>query len=102
MEERVKDLLGCMTVEEKFWQLYMIPFPFDSVNEDQYKNGSFGFQVSASSKSSDETQQILNYDTRESGLVLARKINRIQKYFVEKIRKFHPRFYLCGNHHLLL
>lgn len=86
IDERVKDLLSRMTAEEKFWQLFMMPGDFDHVDADQYKNGIFGFQVSASSKSDAEKQQMLNYKTNESGLILARKINAIQKYFVEKTR----------------
>ena len=47
VDERVKDLLLRMTPEEKFWQLYMIPGDLDNATPDQYKNGIFGFQVSA-------------------------------------------------------
>jgi beta-glucosidase len=87
VEERVKDLLSRMTPEEKFWQLYMIPGDLDNMETpDQYKNGIFGFQVSASSKSGDETGQILKYNTNEDARKLARKINTIQRYFVEKTR----------------
>jgi beta-glucosidase len=87
VEERVKDLLSRMTPEEKFWQLYMIPGDLDNLETpDQYKNGIFGFQVSASSKSGDETGQILKYNTNEDARKLARKINSIQRYFVEKTR----------------
>ncbi len=87
VEERVKDLLARMTPEEKFWQMYMIPGDLDQLDTPaQYEKGIFGFQVSASSKTSDETQQLLSYKTNEDGLKLARKINAIQKYFVEKTR----------------
>lgn len=86
IEERVKDLLSRMTPEEKFWQLYMIPGDLDNAKPDQYKNGLFGFQVSAGSKAEGETQQLLTYNTKESGIALAKKINAIQKYFVERTR----------------
>jgi beta-glucosidase len=86
VDARVKDLLGRMTVEEKFWQLFMIPGDLDNVAPDQYKNGIFGFQVSAGSKGTEDTQQLLSYNTSESGLALTRKINAIQKYFVEESR----------------
>ena len=85
VEERVKDLLGRMTIEEKFWQLFMIPGDLDNADSLQYKNGIFGFQVSAASKG-DAGGQMLNYGTSENASVLAKKINGIQKYFVEHSR----------------
>src|SRR5262245_55173830 len=86
VDERVKDLLGRMTPEEKFWQLFMVPGEIDYANPEQYKNGIFGFQVSASSKEALESQQMLNYNTSEDALMLTRKINSIQKFLVEKTR----------------
>ncbi|GAO43247.1 glycoside hydrolase family 3 protein [Flavihumibacter petaseus] len=83
--ERVKDLLSRMTPEEKFWQLFMIPGDLDNVQPGQYTQGIFGLQVSAASKG-DAGGQLLSYNTRENGLVLLRKINAIQKFFVEKTR----------------
>lgn len=85
VEERLKDLLSRMTPEEKFWQLFMIPGDLDNADSLQYKNDIFGFQVSAASKG-DEGGQMLNYNTMENGLILARKINGIQKYFVDHTR----------------
>jgi beta-glucosidase len=85
VEKRVQDLLGRMTSEEKFWQLFMIPGDLDNADSNQYKNGLFGFQVSAASKG-DAVGQMLNYGTDENAEALALKINRIQKYFVEKTR----------------
>ncbi|HEY0768912.1 MAG TPA: glycoside hydrolase family 3 protein, partial [Sphingobacteriaceae bacterium] len=87
IDERVKDLLARMTPEEKFWQMFMIPGDLDKLESpDQYKHGIFGFQVSASSKAPGETQQLLTYNTNEDALALAKKINAIQRYFVEKSR----------------
>ena len=85
ISERVKDLLSRMTPEEKFWQLFMIPGDFDNADSSQYKNGIFGLQVSAASKG-DAGGQMLNYNTSENGLLLARKINNIQKHFVDSTR----------------
>jgi beta-glucosidase len=85
IEERVKDLLSRMTPEEKFWQLFMIPGDLDNADSTQYKNGIFGLQVSAASKG-DAGGQMLNYNTSENGLLLARKINNIQKHFVDSTR----------------
>jgi beta-glucosidase len=83
-EERVKDLLKRMTLEEKFWQLFMIPGDL-SAGEEKYKNGIFGFQVSTQG-SSDAAGQLLNYSGRTTALETAKKINAIQKYFVERTR----------------
>lgn len=85
VEKRVYDLLSRMTPEEKFWQLFMIPGELDHVNATQYKNGLFGFQVSAAGKG-DAGGQLLNYSTNETAVALAKKINAIQQYFVEKTR----------------
>ncbi len=85
IEKRVQDLLGRMTPEEKFWQLFMIPGDLDHVNPAQYKNGLFGFQVSAAAKG-DAGGQLLNYSTNETAVALAKKINAIQQYFTEKTR----------------
>jgi beta-glucosidase len=85
VEKRVADLLGRMTAEEKFWQLFMIPGDLDPAAAGQYKNGLFGFQVSAGS-GNDAGGQLLTYNTGESALLLAKKINGIQKYFVEQTR----------------
>ncbi len=71
IEERVKDLLQRMTIEEKFWQMFMIPEESDIQNISRYKKGLFGFQFSALSQIDNE---------------LAVKINKVQKYFVEQTR----------------
>lgn len=86
VEDRVKDLLGRMTLEEKFWQLFMIPGDLDNTPPNQYQHGIFGFQVSAGSKDGDAAQQLLKYNASENALSLAKKINGIQKYFIEKSR----------------
>ena len=82
---RVQDLLRRMTTEEKFWQLFMIPGDLDNAKPGLYEKGLFGFQVSASGKG-DEGGQLLTYNTREASHILARKINSIQKFFVEQSR----------------
>src|SRR5688572_24671984 len=67
--ERVRDLLGRMTLEEKFWQLFMIPGDLDDPAHD-YSKGIFGLQI------------------RSSGTARAHavRINAIQRFFVEKTR----------------
>jgi len=83
---RVKDLISRMTTEEKFWQLFMIPGDVTTENKTQFKNGIFGLQVSAAAQGSGNAQQMLTYNTSEDGLSLARKVNKIQKFFVEETR----------------
>ena len=71
VETRVKDLLGRMNADEKFWQLFMIPGDLDDSTHD-YRNGVFGLQVRlpAGTRARDH----------------AEKINAIQRFFVEKTR----------------
>ena len=86
IDQRVTDLLQRMTIEEKFWQLFMIPGDLDGVDSNQYKHGIFGFQVSAGSKDGDAAQQLLKYNASENAFALAKKINAIQKYFIDQSR----------------
>jgi beta-glucosidase len=85
VETRVNDLLNRMSPEEKFWQLFMIPGDLDQAERGQYKNGLFGFQVSAANRG-DAGGQMLSYNTNEQALTLAKKINRIQRFFVDSTR----------------
>ncbi|MGC4035573.1 MAG: glycoside hydrolase family 3 C-terminal domain-containing protein [Chitinophagaceae bacterium] len=85
VEKRVKDLLNRMTPEEKFWQLFMIPGDLDASDSNRYYHGIFGFQVSAAAKG-DAGGQLLNYAMKDNAAALARKINSIQHYFIEKSR----------------
>jgi len=82
---RVADLLLRMTPEEKSWQIFMIPGDMDHAEPGQYRNGLFGFQVSAGGRG-DAGGQMLNYNTSENALRVAHKINGIQRYFVEQTR----------------
>ena len=45
IDARVQDLLGRMTLEEKFWQVFMIPGSLDDPAHD-YSKGIFGLQIS--------------------------------------------------------
>ncbi|QTD37723.1 glycoside hydrolase family 3 C-terminal domain-containing protein [Polaribacter batillariae] len=86
IDERVADLLPRMTLEEKFWQLFMIPGDL-SEGKEKYKHGIFGFQVSTKSSSKNEAEQILDYS---SGGTTAKEtailINKMQKYFINETR----------------
>lgn len=84
-EQRVADLIQRMTPTEKFWQLFMIPGDLGA-NPELYKNGIFGFQVSAASTQAGVGVQLLQYNTKENALLLAQKINQIQRYFINETR----------------
>jgi beta-glucosidase len=84
--KRVNDLLSRMTVEEKFWQLFMIPGDIPPGEEAKYRNGIFGFQVSATAKKGDAGAQMLDYGVADDPQSLAEKINAMQKYFIERSR----------------
>ncbi|HFK5571623.1 beta-1,3-glucosyltransferase [Elizabethkingia meningoseptica] len=86
IELRVQDLLKRMTPEEKFWQCFMIPGDLDNIPKNQYQHGIFGLQVSAGSQDGAAAGQMLKYNANEDAEKLARKINTIQKYFVEESR----------------
>ena len=70
--DRVADLVSRMTLEEKFWQLYMSPGSLENPAHD-YRNGSFGLQVTAAAGPN-------------AARAHAEQINAIQKYFVEQTR----------------
>jgi beta-glucosidase len=69
VEARVQDLLSRMTLEEKFWQLFMLSTNLDGTIQ-KYTDGAFGFQISSSG------------DTTGS----AAYVNSIQRHFVENTR----------------
>jgi beta-glucosidase len=72
IEARVQDLLGRMTLEEKFWQLYMVPGDLDDTTVD-HSHGIYGLQVSPLPGAPGARAQ-------------AERINAIQRYFVERTR----------------
>ncbi len=82
---RAKDLLKRMTPKEKFFQLFMVPGDLHNRTGDKYENGLFGLQVSAEAKG-DEAGQMLSYNTTDNALQFAKKLNTIQKFFIEKTR----------------
>ena len=68
VDARVKDLVGRMTMDEKFWQLFMIPWEPDTTHD--YRNGVFGLQVRR----------------QGSARATAVKINELQRFMIEKTR----------------
>ncbi len=85
IDARVNDLLGRMTQEEKFWQVFMIPADVDSSNWSMLQHGIFGIQLSASSKG-DAGGQMLNYNTTDNAVSFAKKVNDVQRQFVNNTR----------------
>ena len=83
--ERVNDLLGRMTLEEKFWQMFMIPGDL-SIGKDKLKHGIFGFQISSKGLNDNAAEQIMDYGSTGTAANMAREINALQKYFLEETR----------------
>ena len=73
IDARVHDLMSRMTLEDKFWQLFMIPGDLDEPSND-YSHGVFGLQISTKRDSGDVAREH------------AERINAIQRYFVERTR----------------
>ena len=69
VERRVEDLVARMTAEEKFRQLFMVPYDRGAGRE-AWKDGIFGLQVRGDG------------DARQA----AEKINALQKFFAEETR----------------
>src|SRR5579884_1471960 len=70
---RVRDLLGRMTLDEKFWQLFMIPGDLDDSTQD-YSHGVFGLQVSV------EPRGQAPLPAAQAARAHAERINAIQRY----------------------
>lgn len=73
VDDRVSDLIGRMTLEEKFWQLFMVVDNLQGGIE-KYQHGAFGLQLRPVGDSST--------GPRESAL----RFNAAQRYFVEHTR----------------
>lgn len=72
VDVRVRDLIERMTLEEKFWQLFMIPGDRDNPAHD-YSQGAFGLQIRSR-------------DTTLTARAHAERIDSIQRFFVEHTR----------------
>lgn len=73
--DRVRDLIGRMTLEEKFWQLFMSPGDLDDPAHD-YSRGIFGLQIAAAPA----------VVSARAAKAHAERINAIQRFFVERTR----------------
>ena len=67
-----------MTLDEKFWQTFMIPGDLDDSTHD-YSNGAFGLQISIAPRGR-------TVHATEAARAHAERINAIQRYFVERTR----------------
>ncbi|HBG70900.1 MAG: beta-1,3-glucosyltransferase [Bacteroidetes bacterium GWF2_43_63] len=85
IDVRVADLLSRMTLEEKFWQLYMIPAD-QNVDLKKYPNGIFGFQFATAGRDNNSAEQMLNYSGGGTAYETAKAINAAQRYFIEDTR----------------
>jgi beta-glucosidase len=85
VEQRVSDLLSRMTVEEKFWQLFMIPGDMSDGRE-KYTHGIFGLNIRDRTEPKFATEQMLDYNDRGVARKTAERINEIQRFFVEHTR----------------
>ncbi|MCX6257715.1 MAG: glycoside hydrolase family 3 C-terminal domain-containing protein [Bacteroidia bacterium] len=75
VETRVKDLLSRMTMEEKFWQLFMIPDDFMK-DKGRFSHGIFGIQIRVGELPDNSNPR---YD-------ISLKVNSMQKWFRENTR----------------
>ena len=86
IDQRVRDLLGAMTPEEKFWQLYMIPGDLGNPAQD-WSHGVFGIQVTRWRGDGDAARDSTR--PRPSATIArldAEHIDSLQRYFVEQTR----------------
>ncbi|QCX40956.1 beta-glucosidase [Aureibaculum algae] len=74
-----------MTLEEKFWQMFMIPGDL-SIGKEKLKHGIFGFQISSKGKKDNVAEQMMDYGSSGSAEQMANEINEIQRYFLEETR----------------
>jgi beta-glucosidase len=82
---RVQDLLGRMTPEEKFRQLFMV---VGEVRSDSalYASGIFGLQLDRGTNAQSATQQLIGNAQGTAGAQLLERINAHQRYFRERTR----------------
>lgn len=80
IDARVRDLLARMTLDEKFWQLFMIPGDLDSAAND-YSHGVFGLQIDTG-----RGEDAASRPAAGRARAHAERINAIQRFFVERTR----------------
>jgi beta-glucosidase len=85
VDMRVKDLLSRMTLEEKFYQLFMIAHD-DAFDSSKYRQGIFGIEISIQGMDDQPGQQMLNYNETWTARKQVEEINRIQHFLVNETR----------------
>lgn len=85
VEVRVTDLLQRMTPEEKFRQLFMVAGDLgqDSM---RFHEGLFGFQINTVVQQSGAANQMMTYNAGQNALQTLRKVNAMQRFFMEETR----------------
>lgn len=101
VERRAGDLLSRMTLEEKFWQMFMIPGDL-SLGKDKLKNGIFGLQVATTAAAPGESGQMLRYASSGAARDASVKINEIQRFLVEETRLGIPAIFFDETLHGLV
>lgn len=85
VDARVHDLLGRMTADEKFWQLFMLAEDW-SLEKSRYTDGAFGFEGGVAAGDENTAGQMIRNMAKGSTGEMAKRINQSQKFFVEKTR----------------
>ncbi|KAF0199852.1 MAG: beta-glucosidase-like glycosyl hydrolase [Bacteroidetes bacterium] len=85
VDARVKDLLGRMSPEEKFWQLFMLAEDWN-LDKSRYVHGAFGFEGGTSAGEEGTVAQIIQNVTPGTASEMAEKINKAQQFFLEHTR----------------
>jgi beta-glucosidase len=85
VEQRVEDLLSRMTLEEKFWQMFMVSGDLDEGKE-KYRHGILGMQMDTKSAGEGASEQLLQYGAAGTARSAAEKINATQRFFMDDTR----------------
>lgn len=98
VETRVSDLLSRMTLEEKFYQVFMIAH--DGVfQESDYTHGIFGIEMNTSGLNEAAGQQMLDYSKGNAIETELSEMLRIQKYLVTQTRLGIPAIFFGESLH---
>ena len=85
VERRVEDLLSRMTLEEKFWQLFMVSGdPGEGM--EKYRHGILGLQMDTKAAGEKASEQLLRYGSSGAARSAAQQINAAQRFFTRETR----------------
>ena len=85
VDQRVKNLLQLMTPDEKFRQLFMVTGDLGT-DSSRFQAGIFGFQLNTQAQHEDAANQVMTYRPGQNVNEYVKKVNSIQKYFIEQSR----------------